>query len=800
MSALFTSANEQTEQFIKLIAEPGQVIELRKMIPGRRGAISGYFADHGELIKAAGELSGTANLYITLNPAHPDTFHRSPDHIGTDNGASDCDIISRRLLLIDCDPERISGIASTDAELQAGIERAQAIRNYLDSLGWAAPILANSGNGGHLLYRIDLPTDDSGLVAAVLKCLAAKFGDEAVKVDTSVSNPARISRLYGTLNIKGGNTPERPWRLSEIIEAPERLELVSREQLEALAGQRPAALPGSDPLAEIFGIKPFDIKGFLDRHGIEYQERPDDKRGVVYQLRQCPFVEHSEEYKSGVYLWNGEPCFHCFAGKCDGRNWKDFCTAVKGSAGEPAAEPCKPERKANIVTRIVELALDKDELFHTPDGAAFVVYEHGGVKYADIFSERYALLLRTRYGDKYGDSVPPAKLNQALLDLEGHAIFKRPEFPISLRCAAANGSIYLDTGNERQDVVKVSAFGWNVESVPDSVRFRRSEQMRAFPNPEAGNIELLKPFVNVSKDDWPLVVGWLLTALNPSIECPILSLVGEAGSAKSTTANILQRFVDPQAGDELPGFPRKEQDVMVAAHNSWLLAFDNLSKLSQEQSDVLCRIVTGGSFQTRKLYSDSSLITLRARRPMVITSVEDVISASDLADRAIVLPLMKPDKPRLKIELFAELDKIKGKVFGALLTGMAAGMKGFDTAKVERSPRMAEFARFVTAAETAMGFEPGQTMAAYERTQKRTAFALVDDSPLATAIVERLQSEQVKGTAREIRELIGEGDWPSKPTAFGNALTFIAPSLRGIGVVVERRPRDGMNYWSFSKN
>jgi hypothetical protein len=112
----------------------------------------------------------------------------------------------------------VEGIPSTDAEKVDAWETIRAVRSYLDTEGWPAPVLADSGNGYHLLYRIDLPTDDCGLVQRVLQKLACRFDSDAVKIDQKVFNPSRICKLYGTLARKGDHTPERPHRRSGIPE------------------------------------------------------------------------------------------------------------------------------------------------------------------------------------------------------------------------------------------------------------------------------------------------------------------------------------------------------------------------------------------------------------------------------------------------------------------------------------------------------------------------------------------------------------------------------------------------------
>ena len=126
--------------------------------------------------------------------------------------AKDGDIVRRRWLLVDCDPQRKGTVSSTDAEKELAYEKAFAVATFLESLGWPTPIIADSGNGWHLLYRIDLPAGDGGLVARVLKALARMFSDDAVDIDTKVGNASRICKLYGTLAAKGKNTPAKERR------------------------------------------------------------------------------------------------------------------------------------------------------------------------------------------------------------------------------------------------------------------------------------------------------------------------------------------------------------------------------------------------------------------------------------------------------------------------------------------------------------------------------------------------------------------------------------------------------------
>lgn len=135
----------------------------------------------------------------------------------------DTDISKLRWFLVDCDPVRPSGISASDEEHQLALDRVRQIRAVLIPEGWPVPIVADSGNGGHLLFPIDLEPEAANVLKTCLEALAFKFDDERVTVDRKVYNPARIWKLYGTTARKGDDVPERPHRLSRILSVPEML-------------------------------------------------------------------------------------------------------------------------------------------------------------------------------------------------------------------------------------------------------------------------------------------------------------------------------------------------------------------------------------------------------------------------------------------------------------------------------------------------------------------------------------------------------------------------------------------------
>jgi hypothetical protein len=229
-------AFEQIQRAAELVMVPGSVHELRIPKAGREKTVSGYFDDPLKLAQCAARLDATgkyAGVYITLNPCDPALLARCCNRVRpyAEATTSDHDILKRSWLLIDCDPKRPAGISSTDKEHGRAITTACGAWDDLRGAGFGDPVVADSGNGGHLLYRLDLPNEQSvtELIQRVLMGVAARCAPDDVDIDLTVYNPARICKLYGTMARKGDSTRDRPHRRSSILEIPPRLETLRLE-------------------------------------------------------------------------------------------------------------------------------------------------------------------------------------------------------------------------------------------------------------------------------------------------------------------------------------------------------------------------------------------------------------------------------------------------------------------------------------------------------------------------------------------------------------------------------------------
>ena len=327
-----TDANEITHA-LRLWFQAGDVFEVRVLdavsADYRREHIeSGYFDyEHISAVpEALKRLLSFRGVYVTVNPVNPDLLARAVNRLrpaGRNPTTADTDIVRRRWLLIDCDPRRASGVSSSNAEHESALAKAREIRDGLSSLGWADPIMTDSGNGAQLMYRIDLPADDGELVRRVIGEIA-KASSEQVAIDTSVHNPARIWRLPGTMNCKGDSIPERPHRMARILDKPQDIVSVSREQMQDIVSYQNVA-----PLADVpddewkHTMPAFDLDSWIAQYCPELGSPQPWKGGRKWIFPVCPFNE-AHTNKSAVLIQepSGAVAFKCHHNGCSGNDWR----------------------------------------------------------------------------------------------------------------------------------------------------------------------------------------------------------------------------------------------------------------------------------------------------------------------------------------------------------------------------------------------------------------------------------------------------------------------------------------------
>jgi hypothetical protein len=485
----------------------------------------------------------------------------------------------------------------------------------------------------------------------------------------------------------------------------------------------------------------------------------------------------------------------------------DELEAIAKSAGTESCHSsgsCKPDQSAKAEERksqakaLIELAAGVD-CFHSPDGHMFVDVRIDGRRQTwPIGSASFRQWLALRMYRTYEKAAGAQAMNDALAVLEARARFDGPERPVNLRIAEVDGCIFVDLANDAWKAVEISRGGWRVVTEPP-VRFRRTNGMRPLPHPvEGGKLEELRPFLNVeSDDDWVLAVAWLLGALRARGPYPLMVLQGEQGAAKSTTARLLRELIDPNTSP-LRSKPRDVQELMITAINSRVVCYDNLSGLSADLSDGLCRLATGGGFSTRELYTDTSEVLLEAQRPAILTGITAITTRADLADRSLIVtlpPIAERDRRR-EADLWSDFEAVRPRVLGALFSAISGALDNSGTAQLATLPRMADFAEWVTCAEPALGWRAGTFMRAYGRNRGEAAGGAIDGDPVAEA-VRKLVADcgEWEGSATDLLHALAglvsqsvtqSRAWPKSPQLLSGHLLRAAPALRSTGIDVAR--------------
>lgn len=477
-----------------------------------------------------------------------------------------------------------------------------------------------------------------------------------------------------------------------------------------------------------------------------------------------------------------------------------------GGASTAGAQSGTPGGKPSQAERLIALARPAD-LFLARDGetacASVTVNKHRETW--ALRSRGFRLWLTHQFYISEGRAPGGDALRDALNTIDAQARFRGVTHDVCVRIGAHQGAVYLDLVNADWQAVEVTPRGWRVITNPP-VRFRRAKGMQPLPFPmHGGALTELRGFLNVGDGDegearWKLVAAWLVAAMRPTGPYPVLVFGGEQGSAKSSGAKVLRRLIDPNVV-LLRAEPRDGRDLMIAALNGWVISLDNVSELPNWLSNALCRLSSGGGFGTRELFTDNEETLFEAQRPVILTGIENIVTRSDLLERALLptLPKLEEDDRRAEREFWTSFDKAYPRLLGALLDVVSTALARIDTVELPGLPRMADFAMWIEAAASALGWDKGDFVEVYADHQT-SAHELALEASLLAPVVRAFAAEKTfwEGTASELLELLTarvleamrrEPRWPKDGARLSGALRRLAPNLRAVGVRIEFQDR-----------
>jgi DNA polymerase I-like protein with 3'-5' exonuclease and polymerase domains len=476
-----------------------------------------------------------------------------------------------------------------------------------------------------------------------------------------------------------------------------------------------------------------------------------------------------------------------------GKNPSPILFAEKNDSKEGESRPSTKRTNADI---LIEIA-SQSELFHDPHDTIFANFEvedhHETWPVRSIGFKRF---LSHQFYEQEGKPPNSQSLADALRVIEAKGQFKGPQKEVFGRIGGSEDAIYIDLVNDEWSAVEITNKGWKVVSNPP-IHFKRSKGMRSLPYPQDGSLEDLKPFLNLSdSSSWHLIAGWLIGAIRPTGPYPIIVFQGEQGSAKSTASRILKSILDPSSSP-LRTTPKGVRDLMIAANNSWILSFDNLSGIPVWLSDCLCRLATGGGFATRTLYENDEETIFDAVRPQILNGITDIVTRHDLSDRAIIVNLepISEQARRPERELWSKFRKAQPQILGALCSAVSHAIKNIGSVTLDEKPRMADFAYWVTAAEKGLNWRSGEFISTYQRNVTDVVQLTLETDIVSTVVREFMDGrDEWKGRPSELLEeleqLVSDSikrskHWPKAPHSLTSKLKRATPFLRKVGIGVE---------------
>lgn len=476
--------------------------------------------------------------------------------------------------------------------------------------------------------------------------------------------------------------------------------------------------------------------------------------------------------------------------------------------------PKNTQDKESPAMRLIAIGI-ANELWRDEEGTAYAtVSVDGHRENYPLASQAFTRWLIGQYAERYQQMIDKKwvpgcvgrdTLHSALATLD--AIARKTEYKTAIRVAGHQGRVYIDIGDRDWRVIEVDAEGWRVVDTCE-VRFIRPKGLLPLAFPEkGGRIDDLRRFINTGSDeDFRQVVSFIVGVFCPHGPYAILNTAGAAGSAKSTLARVIKKLTDAGIVD-VRMRPKDPDDLVRAAKNSWLTAYDNLSYLDENMADCLCQIATGAGISKRTLYTNMDETLAWVRRPQMINGINELALRGDLADRCVTISLAPIKERKTEKVFWAEFDEAAPRILGAILDGVSCALRRQDSVSTETPPRMADHALWAEAAGEAFGWEPGQILRETLAAQNASVETVLEADAVAKAIRDLMgdRTKTWKGTASELYNellLLVDDDvrrdkkrWPVDPTRLSGRMTRILPQMGTIGFQIERTlerdPRTG---------
>lgn len=431
------------------------------------------------------------------------------------------------------------------------------------------------------------------------------------------------------------------------------------------------------------------------------------------------------------------------------------------------------------------------------------------------FSNLIQLASRVYKFFKVGDKVIPGAIVKDDYDkvrsILSAMAMDGPKHKSFIRIAGDEQTAVIDLFNDAGE--KVIIRPQSIEVSKDApFKLVHSTKAKPLPIPNlSGSLEELRPLLNCDRAEQNLILAWLVAAIMPNGPYAILILNALQGCGKSTLSRILLQLIDPNEID-IRAPITKEDDLAIACKYAHVVAFDNISSLSDGLSDALCRVSTGASVSKRQLYTNYDEASWSYCRPLILNGITDFVQRPDLMDRSIVITLnrLKSENRRSEEELKRQFSLLAPRILGGICTAAQYVLQHRQShdLKGER-PRMLEYAVIGSLLGEYLGWEDGEFLRNYHDNLKSAYTEILHSDAVASRISHFLQTRNgFSGKANELYQAItreistdemSRSLWPRRVQDFGASLKRIIPALEKDGWYVNMRKRAGNTIYEFGR-